>query len=46
MFTNSKNWLKVSVFAALLGFAPEMFAQAVIFPHEAQPGVAAVEQQG
>ena len=46
MFTNSKNWLKASVFAALLGFAPEMFAQAVIFPQETQPGVAAALQQG
>ena len=46
MLTNSRNWLKVSVFAALLGFAPEMFAQAVIFPQEAQPGVAVAEQQG
>ena len=46
MFTTTKNWLKISAFAALLGFAPELFAQAVIFPQETQPGVAAVNQQG
>ena len=33
-------------FAALTGFAPELFAQAVIFPQQEQPGLADVQRTG
>ena len=46
MKKNYKQWLSASVFALLLGAAPDAMAQAVIFPQEEQPGVATLLQKG
>ena len=46
MLQNCKKWLKFAAFSALLGFAPEALAQAVIFPQVEKPGVALAEKQG
>lgn len=46
MNNNYKQWLNASVFAALMGIAPDAMAQAVIFPQAAQPGEASVFENG